>query len=50
MTEISSNITPADFSTVLGLSFVDIQPPNNTPSKLVVINATAEPRKTTQGA
>lgn len=50
MTEIKSNIIPADFSTVLGESLVDIQLPKTTPKKLVVIKAAADPRKTTQGA
>ncbi len=49
MTEINNNITPADFSTVLGESLVDIQLPRTTPKKLVVIKAAPEPRNTTQG-
>ncbi len=47
--EISINITPADFSTVERENLLAIQLPNSTPSKLVVINAAAEPRNTTTG-
>ena len=49
MTDISSRLTPAAVSTVLGASLFASHLPIRTPNKLVAMSAVAEPRNTIHG-